>query len=326
MSKRTAQEQILHYQRKLRKLEESEKLRLLEALNTQPSEKTANSQQNGSTRNEEKEENNAPAQEMPKDNEQTHSQSDGTNDSSTQQTNQKSSSADQAVHDHDLTSDRADPPPTAAATTDEPSSLPPPIELETETAEDAATIDMIRNRDKKLEAAQQQLGVGISAINKALTMLLTCQDKVSAIKHISDGCRILADLHYLNTQARIKMVTPVLAKPFLSIIQESERDETLFGKSLPDKIKASKAIEKQGLQIKKSAPNPKNNPTAGSSSTAFRANQYQGNWQAPPRFPSNKGGRGGQRKPTTAGPARRQAPPPQSRPAGQSKSRAAAQQ
>lgn len=194
----------------------------------------------------------------------------------------------------------------------------------------AAITDLSRNRDKKMETAQQQLGVGITAINKALTLLLTGDDKVQAIKHLSDSCRILTDLHCYETKTRIKVITPSLAKSFHKVIQDSERDETLFGNKLPDKIKASKAIEKQGLEIKKTAPNANKGAASTSTGTsaASRANyQYQGNWQAPPRFPSNRGGRGGPRKPAPAGFPRITTPhQPQTRAAGQSKPRPAARQ
>lgn len=39
-----------------------------------------------------------------------------------------------------------------------------------------------RHRDKMKEAEQQQFGVGISAINKALTAIFTSDDKLGAIK------------------------------------------------------------------------------------------------------------------------------------------------
>ncbi|KOB68161.1 hypothetical protein OBRU01_18711 [Operophtera brumata] len=102
------------------------------------------------------------------------------------------------------------------------------------------------------------------------------------------------------------MITPGLAKPFLNLIQESERDETLFGVSLPEKIKASKTIEKQGLQIKKTVPPPRSNPIAPSTSVARQP--FQGNWTGPPRYSTNRGGRGGHRKFPT--PSRRPATTP----------------
>ncbi|XP_047989874.1 uncharacterized protein LOC125229135 [Leguminivora glycinivorella] len=188
----------------------------------------------------------------------------------------------------------------------------------------AAITEMVRNRDKKLEASQQQLGLGITAVNRSLSILLASDDKVTAIKLLSDSCRILSDLHFGETQTRIKLITPGLARPFLNVIQDEERDELLFGSKLAEKIKASKAIEKQGLQIKKPVPAVKNTP-ASSSSTPVPRNQYQfqGNWAGPTRYQSNRGGRGAHRKATAA---RKPAPNPQAKPAGQAKTRAATQQ
>lgn len=159
----------------------------------------------------------------------------------------------------------------------------------------AAIPDMVRNRDKNMVFHQQQLGQGITAINRGIDVLLK-EDKVTAIKHLSNACRILADLHATNTQNRIKLVTPSLEKTFLSLINDTERDETLFGNKLSEKIKAAKAVEKQGLQIKKLVKTSKTPMTNQSSGTRHT---YTGNWTTPPppRYPSNRGGRGGVRKP-----------------------------
>lgn len=163
----------------------------------------------------------------------------------------------------------------------------------------AAITDASRTRDKKLESAQQQLGLGITALNRAMSLIITGDDKqtkVRAIKMLSDGSRILSDLHYTETQTRIKLITPNLDKTFLNIIQDVERDEYLFGSKLSEKIKASKTIEKQGLQIKKGTANQKT-PTPSTSQAPARP-RYQGNWTAPSRYPqpSNRGGRGGAHK------------------------------
>lgn len=156
----------------------------------------------------------------------------------------------------------------------------------------AAVSDIVRGRDKKLVIFQQQLGNGTAAINKAMDTLLKTNNKVLALKHLSDGCRLLSDLHYCLTKDRIKLITPSLEKNFLHVIQDSERDDTLYGNSLSEKIKASKAIEKQGTQIRKPMTNQKNIiPQPPVSHPA------QGNWSGPPRYPSNRGGRGGQRRP-----------------------------
>ncbi|CAG9794716.1 unnamed protein product [Diatraea saccharalis] len=186
----------------------------------------------------------------------------------------------------------------------------------------AAITDMARNRDKKMESSQQQLGCGITAINKGLSLLLTGDDKIQTIKLLSDGCRILTDLHYMNSQARSRLLTPVLDKSFLNIIRDTERDDTLFGSKLSEKIKASKVIERQGLQIKKTVMAPKIIQPIQSTVTRPR---YQENWAGPSRhpYPSNRGGRGGPKKPNFAN--RRPPVPPQNRSAHPSKPRAAQQ-
>ncbi|XP_073947102.1 uncharacterized protein [Choristoneura fumiferana] len=158
----------------------------------------------------------------------------------------------------------------------------------------AAVSEIVRGRDKKLAGFQQQLGAGITAINKGIETVLSSDNKAQALTFLSDSCRILTDLHWASTRDRIKLITPSLEKNILHIIQDSERDDTLFGNSLSDKIKASKAIHRQGQQIKnKTGVNQTFTPRQ---STAYRYNQ-QGNWRGPPRFPTSRGGRGSHMKP-----------------------------
>ncbi|XP_063616235.1 uncharacterized protein LOC134789595 [Cydia splendana] len=157
----------------------------------------------------------------------------------------------------------------------------------------AAVTEVVRGRDKKYVAVQQQLGQGIAAVSQAMDVLLKTENKVEALKYLSDGCRILSDAHNFFTKDRIKLITPSLEKNFLHVIQDAERDESLFGNTLSEKIKASKAIERQGQQIKKTVSAPK---PGTSNSTNTRAFTTQGNWSGPPRYSSNRGGRGGYRR------------------------------
>lgn len=181
----------------------------------------------------------------------------------------------------------------------------------------AAISEASRQRDKRKETEQQQLGAGISAINKALTLMLTSDNKIEAIKLISDGCRILTDLHYQETQARVTVINYALAKPFLNIVQDCERDDTLYGNKLSEKIKASKTIEKQGLSIKKftkpaKAPTTTEQATASSSRPQYQyrpSSTYQGNWSGPSRFQQNRGGRRWSNRTNT--PASNRRPPQQ---------------
>lgn len=110
----------------------------------------------------------------------------------------------------------------------------------------AAVAEVVRARDKKMEVKQNQLGLGITAISRAMEAIINDGKKVDIIKLLSEGCRILTDIHYTETQIRTKCITPCLDKSILNIIQKEERDEFIFGKKLSEKIKAAKAIVKQG--------------------------------------------------------------------------------
>ncbi|XP_073958649.1 uncharacterized protein [Choristoneura fumiferana] len=189
----------------------------------------------------------------------------------------------------------------------------------------AAVSDSTRLRDKRVESVQQQLGTGITALNKGLSLLLDGdKDRIQAIKYLSDSCRILCDAHFIETEARKKFVTPGLDKSFLTIIQEVDRDEMLFGSKLSEKIKASKAIEKQGLQIKKSAPVNKIPSTSTTQASTANRLRSQVNWSGPPRYTSSRGGRGGPRRTQPAG--RRAPQAPATRSQSQAKPRAPTQQ
>lgn len=114
------------------------------------------------------------------------------------------------------------------------------------------------------------------------------KDKLKAIKFLSDSCRLLCNLRYVETEARKKFITPGLDKSFLNIMQDVDRDELLYGSKLSEKIKATKVIEKHGLQIKKPAPTPKTRSTSYQVPT--NRSRPQGNWTGPSRFSSNRGG------------------------------------
>lgn len=141
---------------------------------------------------------------------------------------------------------------------------------------EAVMTESTKNRDKRLEKAQNQLGVGISALT-ALTSHLIDQDmeKMEIIKRLSETNQILLDLHFENTLNRRKLITYTLDKKFLDIVQEVKRDSLLFGENLSEKIKASKSAEKSGLQIKKSS--------MTEASTSKKPSYQQGNWRGPPR-------------------------------------------
>lgn len=152
----------------------------------------------------------------------------------------------------------------------------------------AAITEGLRLKDKKRQEKQNQLGLGITAISRAMDIVINDGNKIDIIKLLSEGCRILADLHYSETLFRTKSITPCLDKSILNIIQDEERDDLLFGSKLSEKIKAAKAIEKQGWQIKRNLPQRVNQNQIQQKVT------HTGNWTPPPRYhpSSSRGGRG----------------------------------
>lgn len=99
----------------------------------------------------------------------------------------------------------------------------------------AAISDVYRNRDKKLATFQQQLGQGVTAINRAMDILIQSDDKISAMKHLSDSCRILSDLHYLSTADRIKR--PVWKKHSLTSFRTPSEMTACLVVRCPKKLK-----------------------------------------------------------------------------------------
>ncbi|XP_047987139.1 uncharacterized protein LOC125226992 [Leguminivora glycinivorella] len=134
-----------------------------------------------------------------------------------------------------------------------------------------------RQRDKRMEKSQNQLGLAIAGLSKLTGSLISENlDKLAIIKQIADVSQLLADLHSENTNSRRKIILPSLDKKFTSMMQDVKRDSYLFGENLGEKIKASKSAEKSGLQIKRSY-------TSNPPPTSKKYTPRQGNWRAPPR-------------------------------------------
>lgn len=137
--------------------------------------------------------------------------------------------------------------------------------------------DSARNRDNRLEKAQNQLGRGIAGLaNLTKELIRSDLNKLEIIKKNSEVTQILLDLHYEESINRNKLLVPLLDKKFWNTIKGVKRDEYLFGEKLGDKIKNSKDIEKSGQQIKKSF-------TFHPAFQHRKQAAQQGNARAPPR-------------------------------------------
>ncbi|KAI5636735.1 hypothetical protein NE865_10561 [Phthorimaea operculella] len=116
-------------------------------------------------------------------------------------------------------------------------------------------LDAAKNRDKRLEKMQNQLGAGIAGLANLTSELINSDlSKLEIIKKLSETNQILLDLHYEETMNRRRLIIPMMDRSFLTIIQNVKRDKYLFGENLGENIKSTKSLEKSGLQIKKSVP------------------------------------------------------------------------
>lgn len=154
-----------------------------------------------------------------------------------------------------------------------------------------------RNRDKRLERAQNHLGVGIAGLTSLMSTLMEDKDieKLEMVKKLSEIGQLLLDLHYENTINRRMLIIPSLDQKFLSMTQDVKRDSYLFGENLGEKIKASKVAEKSGLQIR-------NSRTVGPQASGSKKFIPQGNWRGPPRQQGQQAARPGGNKQRTVNP------------------------
>lgn len=142
----------------------------------------------------------------------------------------------------------------------------------------AAIPDSAKNRDSKIASEQNQLGMGITALNRGLTELIKPNpQKLECIKFFSEATRILCDLHFNQTMTRRRLISGSLDKKFVDHIKDSKRTDYLFGTDVGDKIRAVKELEKSGKSLLKTQNTGK---LAGPGANNNRARP--GNYQGPP--------------------------------------------
>lgn len=120
------------------------------------------------------------------------------------------------------------------------------------------------NRDSSLVNMQKQLSAGLVALGQAITQIL---DEKSSIQkdvkeHIlgtlSDSGRLLAHLFYTLSITRRNIISPILNKSVISLVEKSAPSELLFGSNLSDQIKQAKSVELAGKDIKAPATSIRN--------------------------------------------------------------------
>lgn len=115
----------------------------------------------------------------------------------------------------------------------------------------AALSDTLIGKDKTCETRQNQIASAISCIGEALTKMLKSDNKdASIIKVLLDGAQLLCDSQYNESMKRRSLICATIKKEIKSQLYETDIDTYLFGEKLADTLKAAKAINKSGSEIR----------------------------------------------------------------------------
>lgn len=114
--------------------------------------------------------------------------------------------------------------------------------------------EVVTSRDSRLMAIQSQIAAGLGAIGKALTTLLAEENQnLEVIECISDAGRLLADVHFGQTESRRSLIISNVNKKIRNTLLETPRDALLFGEDLTERIKNAKAVERSSLSLQATA-------------------------------------------------------------------------
>lgn len=134
---------------------------------------------------------------------------------------------------------------------------PPPVNSKMLTAPklnpeaSAASSETVLKRDKAIEIKQNQVSCAISALGLALNKLcISGTDSKETIGLISDAARLLCDYHHTESVTRKNFILTSLDKSTREGVKDTNIDEWLFGTDFADKLKACKAIQKSGQDLR----------------------------------------------------------------------------
>ncbi|KAJ8966376.1 hypothetical protein NQ314_003552 [Rhamnusium bicolor] len=102
--------------------------------------------------------------------------------------------------------------------------------------------------------------------------------KLQLIELISDSAKLLADVHHQDSDSRRNLVSLHLKKDLIGTMNETGVDGWLFGENLGDRIKAARAMERSGQDLRNSSIKP--------SSKRKKKTRAPLNYRGPSRHPS----------------------------------------
>lgn len=111
-----------------------------------------------------------------------------------------------------------------------------------------------KNRDSRIFKKQHQLACALSMLGTTISDMLTKSIAVPDIIHnLSVTSRLIADSHYLETETRRTLVTPMVDKSFIEPFKDRKRDNYLFGEKLGEFVKSSCGIQRTSKLLQAAA-------------------------------------------------------------------------
>ncbi|XP_061717492.1 LOW QUALITY PROTEIN: uncharacterized protein LOC133525219 [Cydia pomonella] len=145
----------------------------------------------------------------------------------------------------------------------------------------AAVHEHVFKRDKSIEIRQKQISSAISALSESLTLLLTEQPKnTKLIQLLMDSCKILCDSQHAESLVRRNFILHNLKKELKDELQTTKIDKLLFSQELAEKIKAAKAINKSGDDLKAT---PSTSGLQAKKNNNNKVPPKNLNWRGPPQ-------------------------------------------
>lgn len=116
----------------------------------------------------------------------------------------------------------------------------------------AAVSETLQKKDSSLASRQSQIGSAIAILANVMDILVNDKtgNNQNIIKHVSDASRLLCDSHYIDTKVRRSFLISTLNNKLKETLKDTQRDKTLFGECLAERLKASKAITRTSQDLR----------------------------------------------------------------------------
>ncbi|CAH0678097.1 unnamed protein product [Spodoptera exigua] len=138
----------------------------------------------------------------------------------------------------------------------------------------AALSEQVIKRDKAIEAKQKVTAAAIACLGQVISLTISSKEKdTNLLRLLMDTSRMLCDCQHSDTLTRRNYVISSIKKDMKESLLSAKTDTFLFGDKLPDTLKAAKAINKSGAELKiTTTPKPgPNEKTSELFKSTFRA-------------------------------------------------------